>query len=381
MKGRWHFGGRFCYTPRPRMKIIEKYVLTSFLTAFSLAWLVLSFVLTIGLLVRIIQMIIEGLPPKAVGLFLLVGFPGTLRLTIPIALLVSSLLVFSRLSADSEIAAMRACGVNLLGIMKWPMAIGAALAAFGIYVNNEIVPRSHEVSRNLRSMISVDAGLSLLEPGRIIDDFDGFKLFFQRKEGNWVHDLLIFDSTDPKGTREIRAEKALVSTNGADIVLDMYKVRVDPVEPGKAGVATAGRFRQTVPDAMRRRSYKRKEKDMHFAELRAYIARLRRNPGRLPKKAVRRLLSIYRTEFQLRLVYAMGSVCFVLVGVPLGIKTQRKESTAGMAVSLAVALAFYVCVILAKSVDKFPAWQPYALIWTPVALCGLLAAYLIPKNL
>lgn len=363
------------------MKILEKYVLSSFLTTFFLAWLILSFVLTIGLLVRIIQLIIEGLPARAIGLFMLVGFPGTLTLTIPIALLTSSLLVFSRLSADSEIAAIRACGVNLLSIMKWLILIGAVLTLFGFYINNEIVPRSHEVSRNLRSLISVDAGLALLEPGRMIDDFDGLKLFFQRKEGNWVYDLLIFDSTNTKGTREIRAEKALVSTNGTDLVLDMYKVRVDPLEIGHPGIAIADRFRQVIPEAMRRRLYKRKEKDLHFSELCAVIDKLRRNPEKLPRAVRNKLLSIYRTEFQLRFVYAMGAVCFVLVGIPLGIKTQRKESTIGMAISLAVALSFYICVILTKSIDKIPAWQPYVLIWIPVAFCGLLAAYLIPKNL
>lgn len=362
------------------MKIIERYVLTSFLTALFLSWLVLSFVLTIGLLVRIIQLIIEGLPAHAIGLFMLVGFPGTLSLTIPIALLVSSLLVFSRLSADNEIAAMRACGVNLLTIMKWPIIIGIALTFLGIYVNNEIVPRSHEVRRNLKSEISVDAGLTLLEPGRIIDDYDALKLYFQRREGNWVHDLLIFDSTNTNGTREIRAEKALISTNGTDIVLDMYKVRVDPIDFAHPGVAMADRFRQVVPQALRRRKYRRKEKDLHFRELIEYIDSVEENE-KIPIKFRREILSVYRTEFNLRLVYAVGSICFVLVGVPLGIRAQRKESTIGMAISLAVALTYYVFVILIQSLDRSPNWYPYALIWIPVLICVGLATYLIPKNL
>lgn len=363
------------------MKILERYVLTSFLTAFSLSWLILSFVLTIGLLVKIIQLIIEGLPMHSVGLFMLVGFPGTLKLTIPIALLVSSLLVFSRLSADSEIAAMRACGVNLLNVMKWPIVISVLLTFFGFYINHEVVPRSHEVTRNLKSIVSVDVGMSLLEPGRIIDDFDDLKIFFQKKEGNWVYDLLVFDSTDEKGTREIRADKALVSTNGADLVLDMYQVRVDPIEIGRPGVAMAERFRQVVPKAFRQRKYKRKEKDLHFFELRDAIAMLEKNQKKIPRKLQKKMSSIYRTEYQLRFVYAMASLCFVLIGVPLGIKTQRKESTVGMGVSLVVALTYYVCVILVSSIDKHAACLPYVLVWIPVLLCGILAAYLIPKNL
>jgi len=370
----------FCYNGC-RMKIIERYVLQSFLAAFFLSWLVLSFVLTIGLLVRIVQLIIQGLPAHAIGLFMLVGFPGTLTLTVPISLLVSSLLVFSRLSADSEIAAMRACGVNLVSIMKWPILVGLACMALGLYVNNEIVPRSHEVSRNLKSLISVDVGLELLEPGRMIDDFPDYKIFFQRKQGNWLHDLLVFDYSNKGGVREIRADKALVSTNGADVVLDMYKVRVDPMEVGQVGVAVAERFRHTIPDAMHRRTYQRKEKDLRYNELRKVIDDLRLNVEGYTPAIRRKLLSITRTEYHIRLVYAFASICFVLVGVPLGIRTHRKESTVGMAISLTVALVFYLCVILMRSLDKVDAARPYVLLWLPVAACGLLAAYLIPKNL
>lgn len=363
------------------MKIIERYVLQSFLAAFFLAWLVLSFVLTIGLLVKITRLLIEGLPLRAIGLFLLVGLPETLTLTVPIALLVSALLVFSRLSADSEIAAMRACGVNLLSVMKWPLLVGVACTFLGFYINNEIAPRSHDVRRNLRSLISVDVGIDLLEPGRMIDDFPQLKVFFERKEGSWLHDLLIFDYTKENVTREIRAQKALVSTNGLDIVLDMYQVRVDPIDPERPGVATAERFRHVIPNAMKQRTYKRKEKDFRYHELQEAIRELRDNDNDLPRAVQRKLLCVHRTEFHMRLVYAFASICFVLVGVPLGIRSHRKESTIGMAISLVVALSYYLCVILVESLDKYDWTRPYVLIWLPVAVCGILVAYLIPKNL
>jgi lipopolysaccharide export LptBFGC system permease protein LptF len=168
------------------MKIIERYILTSFLTAFFLAWMVFSFVLTIGLLVKIAQLIMRGVPFSTIGLFIMIGFPGTLALTIPLALMVSSLLVFSRLSADSEIAAMRACGINLLSVMKYPVLFSICCTFLSIFINNEIVPRSAEARKRLRTTISVNVGLDLLEPGRIISDFPKVKLFFAQKQGNWL---------------------------------------------------------------------------------------------------------------------------------------------------------------------------------------------------
>ena len=106
------------------------------MTAFAMAFAVLSFVLTIGLLVQIVGYIIDGLPGRLVARFAAVSFPETLQWTVPLALLVASVLVFSRLSADSEIAAMRACGVNLLSVMKHPVAFAALCAAACVWINH-----------------------------------------------------------------------------------------------------------------------------------------------------------------------------------------------------------------------------------------------------
>jgi lipopolysaccharide export LptBFGC system permease protein LptF len=147
------------------------------------------------------------------------------------------------------------------------------------------------------------------------------------------------------------------------------------------GVATAERFKYEIPDTMRRQTYKRKERDFKFDELQAAIRALRDNDERLPRAMQRKLLSIHRTEFHVRLVYAVASACFVLVGTPLGIRSHRKESTVGMAICLVTAMAYYLCVILVESLDKYDGLRPYALIWLPVAICGILASFLIPKNL
>jgi len=332
--------------------------------------------------------------------------------TIPIALLESSILVFSRMSADSEVAAMRACGVNLLTVTRWPLLFAVFCTVLGVFVNNEIVPRGHQVRRDLTRRISVGAGLELLEPGRVIDDFPKVKIYFEEKEGNWLRDLIVLDFSNPKVDRMVTASKALVTSEGRDVVLDLHGMTVDPLDEGNPGMARAARFQYRVKDALKDRTYKRKAKDFRFMEMLAHIheakadarnpeaaaarkakERLGKGSGKaekkdsaakelsLGKKVFRRYLSELRTEFQKRWVFAFASICFVLVGVPLGIRAQRKESSIGMAIALVVALSYYLVVILMTSIDKSYAVRPDLLIWLPVVLCIALAGYLIPKNL
>ena len=385
------------------MKIIERYVFGSFLSSFALAFLVLSFVLTIGLLVQIIGYIMDGVPMSLVGEFCMVSLPETLQWSMPLALLVSAILVFSRMSADSEISAMRACGINLLTIMKWPVCFAFACTLLGFWVNNEIVPRGHEIRRTLKTKVSVRTGLSVLEPGRVIDDFPKVKLYFDRKEGNWLYDLVVLDYSNPELDRMVTADKALVTQNGTDIEFELYHMTVDPVDEKHRTMARANRFVYTMKDVIKESKYTRRPKDFRFFGMLGQIKALKdRKDGKSKfadvdlsavkdpqmrryieslRDAAPRELSVHKVELSKRFVFAMASFCFVLIGIPLGIRSQRKESTIGMAISLAVSLGYYVIVILMLSCEEIYAIRPEILIWIPVVICMALSARLIRKHL
>lgn len=374
------------------MRTIDKYVFNSFLSSFVLAFLVLSFVLTIGLMVQIIGYILDGVPISLVGEFAAVSFPETLQWTMPLAILVSSVLVFSRLSADSEIAAMRSCGVYILSVMKWPIMFGLACSLLGMWVNNEIVPRGHEVRRSLKTKVSVDTGLEVLEPGRIIDDFPKVKIYFGAKEGNWLYDLIVMDYSNKEVDRMITAAKALVTSEGRDVSLDLYKMTVDPLDAEHPTMARANRFQYYIKDALKENKYHKKIKDYRFSEMLGYIKQLEKNETDIKRhqseegtkemlKAVRKEISKSKTELAKRFVFALAAVCFVLVGIPLGIKAQRKESSIGMAISLGISLGYYLLVMLMLSLQSNYKVHPEIFIFLPVALCLLIASYLVPKHL
>ena len=421
------------------MKTLQKYVFRSFLTSFFLAFLVLSFVLTIGLMVQIVGYILDGVPIGLVGEFALVCFPETMQWTIPLGLLVASVLVFSRMSADGEVAAMRACGVHLFSVLRGPIIFAALCTLFGLYVNNEVVPRGHEVRRTLAKRLVVGNDVDvvqLLPAGRVIKDFDDVQAYFERKEGNWLYGLVVTDLTDPKieGGRLVTASRALVTsekhdptrvrhvgkkkkqdageeTSGKssskksekrDIILDLYDVTMEPMDAKNKGMGRAGRITYVIEDALESEKYKRREKDFRFWEMISEIIEAdnevkrasedmryahldndteRAKAAKDMKKSLRKHASELKTEFMKRWVFAFASICFVLVGTPLGIRAQRKESSVGMAISLVVALGYYLVTILMGALAKNADLHPQYLIWLPVVVCAALASYLFPRNL
>ncbi len=389
------------------MKTIERYVFTSFLSSFVLAFLVLTFVVTIFLMVQIVGLILDGVSASLIGRFALVSFPETLQLTFPLALMVSSLLVFSRLSSDSEIAAMRACGVNLLAVIKWPVLFAFVCTLLGIWANQEITPRGHELRRRLKSRVTVGTGLEVLQSGLWIDDFPKVKFYFRRKEGNWLYDVHVKDFSSEKFIRTIQASKALVTSEGRDVTFDLYDMKVDPIDETRPGMARVMRYRYVMKDALKNSRYNKKTKDFRFRELLGEIDEKARDVRAMEKlvassqseaaassaeadmrraseKSLERArckLSELRFEMSKRFVFPFASICLVLVGIPLGIRSQRKESYAGWLVSAGVTAMYYLTVMAGISLEKCHWLHPEYLIWLPVFVCFGLATHFIRKNL
>lgn len=385
------------------MLILERYIGRSFFSSALLAWLMLTFVFAVGLLIRATDLISRGFKVSVILDYLASGIPETFGITIPLAVLVSALLVFGRLSADSEIAAMRACGMNLFMLMRVPLLVGLLLTGFCFYVQNSIIPPNHLARRNLQAHVDAASVLALLEPGRFTREFRDMEMYFERREGNWLHNIMILDTSVGDTPRDVRAEKALIEQTGKDLRIDFYRVRVDPFYPDRPGAAFADRFSHTITNAFEARPYYPQDEDKRLPEL---IVELHHVDATLAQKRVEyraamknenatkqerdsaalgfrffkaRVRSVL-FEINRRAAFAMAPFCFILIGIPLGIRSHRRESTAGIGIALGVAFCFYLFQILAQAAVKHPFLPAHILVWIPVAICFGIACWLIPRN-
>jgi len=439
------------------MKTIERYVLGSFLSAAFLSWVVLTFVLSIGLLVKVTSLIAKGMAIAVVGRYFLAGVPETIGFTIPLAVLVGSLLVFGRLSTDSEIAAMRACGINLLRVMFAPLVIAMGLSFVCFYIQGEIAPHSEETRAELAMNASSNMGLDLMEPGMFNDGPNRMKIWFSHRNGQWLNDLRIYDKTKAGLDREIRAARACVTRQGDNLKLDLFDAIIDPVDDEHPGAGHAARFSHEIVDAFKAANRPQKIRTSGSGQLRQMLpdalALLAapaqaaasivhscpdcsrrdtkgkttcRNPVHELARTIldastsgdpvaqatqlkatcpacqagtcidpvhaRTLLAAdacaraqalpteIRVELHKRAALACAAFCFALIGMPLGIRAHRRESTVGVAMGLGIALLFYLSMILADALKHSPQLHPELLVWLPVAVCICVAAILIPRN-
>ncbi|MGI4826653.1 MAG: LptF/LptG family permease, partial [Janthinobacterium lividum] len=101
------------------MRIFTRYILREIIGYALLGGLLFTFVLMMRYLLPLLELFVRGIASPADMLRLLSYLlPTFLTLTLPMAVLIGILLGLSRLAADSEITAMRASGVGVLGFLR-----------------------------------------------------------------------------------------------------------------------------------------------------------------------------------------------------------------------------------------------------------------------
>jgi lipopolysaccharide export system permease protein len=76
---------------------------------------------------------------------------------------------------------------------------------------------------------------------------------------------------------------------------------------------------------------------------------------------------------------ALAVLSFALIGVPLGIRVSRRETSANLGIAIALALSYYVMTTAIGWLEKAPQWQPELLLYLPNLLFVVLAAWLFKR--
>jgi lipopolysaccharide export LptBFGC system permease protein LptF len=122
------------------MLLIQRYITRELLKTFFLTALGLTLVFSLG--GGVFNMIrVEVLTAVQLWSILVRIVPVATTLTLPVAALFSTAMVYGRLSLDNEFNACRASGINVHRLVAPAFAVGLFVAAFTFYFSNYVIPR------------------------------------------------------------------------------------------------------------------------------------------------------------------------------------------------------------------------------------------------
>jgi lipopolysaccharide export system permease protein len=341
-----------------------------------MAMLVLTFGMTGARFAKFMDVIINGLPISDFLQALMYVLPIVLTYTLPWSILVAVMLVFGRLSADSEITAMRACGVSILQIVAPLMLIVVACTGFCLFMHLELSPIGYS---KFRSLMDPENAMVMLEPNRPLIR-DNMTIYFSDKIGKDKLkniQIYVWDEKNPdRILQDITATDGRLQANNEEKVLSL--ILNNCLIINKADREVGRMFsdelkfdfdigKQGGPKALFRR-----EKFMSLSELLTYI--------RVQKKLVPRNRALeckLEIELNKRIAFALSPIAFLLLGIPLAIRTSRRETSMGLFFSVIMAGGFFLFIILAQELDNLPMLYPQYLLWIPNVIFQIGGAYFI----
>lgn len=360
-----------------------------FLVVFGMTLLIFTFVMYIGAVIKAVDLMARGVPGVVVFKVFGYNIPYILSFSIPISTLTAVLLQFSRLSFDGEITALRACGLGIWQICAPIILLSVVLSLVCVYINAQAAPNSHFARRNLLREVGVQNPVDLLEEGQHNDQFPGYSIYIGKKRGSRVENLW-FTELGENG-RVIRATSGTITLDEETetFIVDLEgNVRIETSgsakgKDGDFGDVTTDHYRQVLSyaDLIKKGKVTKKERDFTMGDLMKGVDDVQAlyptmtDPEKLRKRRMRLMI-----EASTRLAMSFCCVAFTLLGIPLGMKSRRKESSVGIAISLAVVFVFYFFVILAQSLDGHPEIRPDFLPWVPVFAAQFVGIALLRRH-
>ena len=373
------------------MRTLNRYIVLDYLVIFLAALGLITFVMTVGALVKAVDLMARGVSAALIVKFFFQNIPYILSFSMPISTLFAALLLFGRLSMDSEISAMKSCGISLWRLAAPLILLSILFSGICVYINSEVAPAAKYANRELLRTAGVEEPINLLEEGRFVRDFPGLMIYVGRKNGTEVKDVVAYE-LDNTGCvkRSVRAKRGDIVADNTNrlLTVKLYDVRIempdakDPHDVSKTTYVNAEYYpiKLDFEKLLKNKVTVLKRGQMRMSQLVDSIRNVERNFPML--SAADRLIEKTRllVEANQRISVAVGCFSFMLIGIPLGVKSHRKETSVGMVVSLGIVFAYYLFIVVAKALAGHPELHPNLILWIPLIIAQFLGLWLIRRS-
>jgi LPS export ABC transporter permease LptG/LPS export ABC transporter permease LptF len=364
-------------------RILDKYVVREFLKIF---FLVLAGFASLILVFTVFDLLKDILSHdigwSIVGQYLINLAPSILYQTTPLAVLIAVLVTFGVLNRNSEIIAMKACGISLYRLVVPIVSIAAILSLSLFLFDQFYLPQANRKQEALRNIIKGKPPQTVLhpeqnwifgqpnpgEPDRIF-----YYQFFDAGRKEFANlSLFEFDPATFALSRRIFAARAAWDPDTSTWqLLNGWQRDIDGanVSQYREFIKTSFAEIHEAPSYFQKES--KKAQEMNFGQLESYIGDLSQSGFDTMR---------LRVELWHKLAYPLMAVVIAVLAIPFALFMGRRSSLTGIAVAIAVALTYIVLNDLFENLGGVN-YLPAALAaWASDLLFGLVGGYLLLRT-
>ena len=358
------------------VKILDKYILRQIIVMFLMGVFVFSTIIFASdTFITLIKQITQfGIPFKVALIMVLLNLPSAVVLSIPMGVLLATVMVLNRLSLSSEITVMRSCGIGLNRIAK-PIFIFAIIMSLSTFIINESIAP-------VMSKQSKDLALWALGQKNIPEGKKNF--IFKELGENWylkrlfyvgyshkkiLYNVTVLDNSKPDTIQVLQAREGKTSPEGWLFQKGaIYTIDKD------GQVLNTTLFDDSLVKYgldLSKELNKNLANEMNFITLSKFLITKELSPEE--KRA-------FTVQLFDKLALPLATIVFVLVGVPLAITPPRVRYNRGFLFSILIIFAFYVLRALSISFGNTGTIPPWIAAWLPDIILAAFGGFLYYKK-
>ena len=372
----------------PGLSVMDRYIITELIPPFLFGMGMFTSVgVTIGSLFDLMRRAVDqGLPATLVLKVLALSLPQFMAYAFPTSVLLATLLTYSRLSSDSELIALRSCGVSIYRLVLPAIVLSLIVTGITFVFNEYVVPAAnYQATQTLEQALSKEKP-SFQERNIFYQEFGDVKqsngdketvlkriFYAQEFDGERMKGLTILDWSEKSISQIVTAQSAI--WNVAESTWDFFDGTIYLIAPD-ASYRNILRFQHQKLQLPRTPlDLANQGKDYDEMNIAQSKERLKLELMTGDEQKVRKLL--IRINQKIALPFAC--LVFGLVGGSLGNSPQRTNKATGFGISVLIIFLYYMLMAVGDALGLSNYLPPIVAAWLPNLLGFSAGGFLLFK--
>jgi lipopolysaccharide export system permease protein len=369
-----YFKAKIHWMPRSPITVMDRYIANQLTGPFLFGVAAFtSILLSVGALFDLIRRMTEsGLPLSIALRVFLLRMPEFLALSFPMATLLSALIVYTRLSTDSELIALRSSGISVYRLVAPAIILSILVSALTFGFNEAIVPASkYQASVTLEQALKQDKPKFdekniVFQQYRDVKQPDGSeqqvldRIFYaQRFDGKKMNGLTVLDFSQDGLNQIITANSAEWNFN--DSTWDFFDGTIYIVNSNGSyrNILKFGHQQIQLPRTpLDLATNKTDSTEMNIGEVQQYMELVRQSGD---ARRVRQL----EMRIQQKISFPFVCLVFGLAGATLGTRPRRGGRGTSFAISVLIIFSYYLLSFVADAFGRLEILTPIVAAWLP----------------
>ncbi len=356
------------------------YIMKEIWPNFLASLLVFVFVMVAAQMLSITELIVtSGVKIMQVAGMIFFLLPDILSFALPAVTLMAVVVAFLRLSADSEIIALKSSGVSIYQMLPPVVIFSFIIFLIALSITAFAAPWGNRSFKDLLFKIAKSkADLGIKE--RVFSEpFEGVVIYvnsFSKQEGI-LRDVFVVDRRDNSAANTIIAEEGRILVNPDDRIITLYFVKgiILQVEANFESARTINFNTYSLNIGLKdiMAGLETRERAPHELEVQELVKELTIAPegDRRRNRVMRELIE--------KISIPLSIIFMAIIGVPLGAQIRTRGRTAGIGISLVVFSAYYLFLTAIRSICSSGAISPAYGVWLPDLFLILSCIYLLRR--